>query len=84
MLLRRMLGLMGGGLQKRQLHLQGRVAQKAGKLGLGDDLGGHQVEKQDLQRTDVLRDRAGLGHHKDVLFLQRAGGRKGIGNLDGH
>ena len=35
--------LVGAGVQKGKLHLQGRVAQKPRELRLGDDLRGHEV-----------------------------------------
>ena len=78
------LRLMGGGLHQLQLHLQGGVAQKAGKLGLGGDLRGHEVQHQDLQRTDVLGHGAGFGHDEDVFIRQ--GLRRGefIRNSDRH
>ena len=84
--------VLGGGVladvrghhQQIHLHLQGGIAQQAGQLGLGGDLGGHEVEQQDLQRTDILGDGAVRRHDEDVLASQLRGGGQVVGNLDGH
>ena len=60
-------GVVGGGFQKGDLHLQRAVGQQPGQLGLGDDLGGHQVQNQDAQRADVLALGTLAVHDKDVL-----------------
>ena len=54
MILVDVLGDVAGGLQQLHLHLEGGVGELAHELGLGDDLGGHEVEDEQLQRTDVL------------------------------
>ena len=72
------------GCDQFQLNLQRGVAQNAGQLGFGVHLGGHQIQQQDLQRTDILRHSAGFRHDKDIFFCQRAGGRELVGNFDGH
>ena len=84
MLLGHILGLVGGHHHQLQMHLQGRVAKKTAQLGLGDDLGGHQVQQDDLQRTDLLGLRPGLGHDKDVFLFQGLRGGEVIGDLNGH
>ena len=61
---------MGGGFQKGDLHLQRAVGQQPGQLGLGDDLGGHQVQNQDAQRADVLALGTLAVHDKDVFMAQ--------------
>ena len=61
-------GAVGGRLQKGQLHLQRAVGQQPGQLGLGDDLGRHQVQNQDAQRADILGVGALAVHDKDVLL----------------
>ena len=78
------LGLVGLGVDQLQLHLQGRIAQQTGKLGLGDDLGGHQIQQHDLQGTDVLGLRPGLGHDENILFFQGLRCGEVIGDLNGH
>ena len=45
--------------------------------------GGHEVEDEHAQRTDVLVQRAILGHDKDVLALELRGCREGVGNTNG-
>ena len=77
-------GLMRLGAQQVHLHLQRRVGELAHDLRLGGDLGGHEVEDEHAQRTDVLVQRAVLGHDKDVLALELRGGREGVGNANGH
>ena len=57
-------------LQQLDIHLQRTVAKQAQELGFGGDFGGHEVEDEDFQRTDVLSERDLIGHDKDVLTLQ--------------
>ena len=77
-------GLVRLGAQQVHLHLQRRVGELAHDLRLGGDLGGHEVEDEHAQRTDVLVQRAVLGHDKDVLALELRGGREGVGDANGH
>ena len=77
-------GLVRLGAQQVHLHLQRRVGELAHDLRLGGDLGGHEVEDEHAQRTDVLVQRAVLGHDKNVLALELRSGRKGVGNTNGH
>ena len=77
-------GYISTGLHQLQPHLQRGVAQKAAQLGLGDDLGGHQVQHHDLQRTNVLGAGSALFHHEYIFLLQRFCRRQVIGNLNGH
>ena len=70
--------------QQGDVDLQGRVAQQAQQLCLGGDLGGHEVDDHDVQRTDVLADGAFVGHDKDVFTFQSAACGQVGGNLDGH
>jgi len=65
-------------------HLQGRRAHQACHLHFGLDLVRHEVEKADLQRTDVLPHGGGLGHHTHPFLDEGAEGGQGIGNLDRH
>ena len=77
-------GLVRFGTQQIHLHLQRRVGELAHDLRLGGDLGGHEVEDEHAQRTNVLVQRAVLGHDKDVLALELRGGREGVGDANGH
>ena len=72
-------GLVRLGTQQVHLHLQRRVGELAHDLRLGGDLGGHEVENEHAQWTDVLVQRAVLGHDKDVLALELRGGREASG-----
>ena len=72
------------GVQERQVHLEGRVAEQAGKLGLGHDLGGHEVEQKNAQGAYVLRHGASFSDNEDIFAVQRFDGWQLIGNLDGH
>ena len=83
-LLGSILGLVAADLHQLQFHLQRRVAQQTGKLCLGNDLGGHQVQQRDAQRTNLLRPGPGLGHDEDIFVFQDLPGREGIGYLNGH
>ena len=77
-------GCVRSGVNQLQMHLQRRVAKQTAELGLCDNLGRHQVQQQDLQRTDILTNGPGLAHDKNVLLLQNAGSGQIIGNLNGH
>ena len=60
---------MAGRLQQGHVHLQRGICQQTGDLGLGGDLGGHQVQDQDLQRPNMLGEGALAVHDKDVLLV---------------
>ncbi len=78
------LGLVAGGVEQGHLHLQRGVAEQAQELGLGGDLGGHQVQDGDAQRTDILVAGAFLAHDEDVFAFEGAAGGQGFGDSDGH
>ena len=80
----RILGDMAGGVQQFHLYLKGGVGELAQQLRLGHDFSGHQVENQEIQRTDILVNGPVLGHDKDVFALQGGSGGQGIGDFDGH
>ena len=63
-------GRVAGGLQQGHVHLQRGVCQQPGDLSLGGDLGGHQVQDQNFQRANMLRQRPLPVHDKDVFFIQ--------------
>ena len=69
MLLGHILGLVRAGVHQLQIHLQGCIAQQTAELGFRCNLGGHQIQQYDLQRTDILCNSPILGHHKDILLL---------------
>ena len=71
-------------LQQLNIHLQGRITQQAQQLRFGLDLGRHQVENQDFQRTDVLRLCARRRHNKNVFALQPLLCRQTVVNFNGH
>ena len=60
------------------------IAQQPAQLGLRGDLGRHQIQQNDLQRTDILGQRPVLGHDKDILFLQGFCRRQTVGNFNRH
>ena len=74
----------GAGLHELQLHLQGRVAQQTGELGLRRNLGGHEIQQQNLQRADILRHGPVFGHDKDVFVFQYIGCGEQIRYFDRH
>ena len=80
----RVLGGVAPGLKELDIDLERRIRQLAQQLGLGDDLGGHQVEDEQVQGADVLMQGAALRHDEDILALQHAGGGERVGNSDGH
>ena len=73
-----------GRLKQLHLDLEGRVGQLAQYLGLGDDLGGHQVQDEQVQRADILMYGPVFSHDEDVLAFQRRTGGQGVRDLDGH
>ena len=84
MLLRRVLGLVGLSADEGQLDLQGGISQDSRDLRFGLDLFGHEIEKHDTQRTDVLGNGSRLGHHKDIFIGKGLHGRQIIGDFNGH
>ena len=66
------------------LNLQRSVRQFTHDLRFSDDFGGHEVEQQHAQRTNILMHRAMLRHDEDILPLQNRSRRQGIGNSNGH
>ena len=77
-------GLMRCRLQKRQLHLQRRVAEQTRKLCFCDNLGRHQVQKNNAKRTDILRHGALFGHDKDLFRGKCPYGRQFVWYFDRH
>ena len=82
--LRRVLGLVIADAHQRQFDLQRRRADQARELRLRADLVGHEIEKPDLQRTDVLAQRRALVHHGHALAHKHLMGGELIGDLDRH
>src|SRR5690606_14068763 len=84
MLLGRVLCLVVADTHQRELDLQRRGADQAGELRLGSDLVGHEVQKPDLQRTDVLTQRGPFVHDGYALANEHFAGGELIGDLDRH
>ena len=79
MLLRHVVSLVCRRLQQLQLNLQRSISQQARQLCLRIDLCRHQVQQQNVQRTDVLGHRPGIRHHEYVFLCQRIYRRKIFG-----
>ena len=75
---------MAGRLQQGHVHLQGGICQQTGDLGLGGDLGGHQVQDQDLQWADVLGKGALTMHDEDIFVVEGIVSRQGLGDDQRH
>ena len=71
-------------LEEGHLHLQRRVSKQSKQLGLGRDLGWHQVQDCQPNRPDVLPERPVLTHDEDVLLLQGGTGGKRTRDFDWH
>ncbi len=67
-----------------QVNLQGSVAQKTRELNFCLDFFGHQVDQEDLERTDILGDSASLGHDEDVFLMQNINGWQPVGYFNRH
>ena len=76
--------LMAHRLQQGHVHLQRGICQQTGDLGLSGDLGGHQVQDQDLQRADVLGKSALTMHDEDILVVEGIVSRQGLGDDQRH
>ena len=77
-------GLVRLGAQQVHLHLQRRVGELAHDLRLGGNLGGHQVQDQDLQRADMLGRCPLPVHDKDVFLVQGIVGGERFRDDEGH
>ena len=62
-----MLGCIACGLQELYMDLQRRIGQLAQQLRLGYDLRGHQIQDQNIQRTNILMHRAMLCHYENIF-----------------
>ena len=80
-ILRRVFGMIGLGLDEVDLDLNGRVGQTAQNLRLGHDLERHQIENGDAERTNALGRRAVFGHNEDVFALENRTRRQAVGNF---
>ena len=76
--------LVGCGLKQFEFDLKRCVADQTRNLRFRGDLLRHQIEHKDMQRSDVLRDRAGLCHNKDVFIKQSLSRGEKIGNFNRH
>ena len=75
---------MPGNHHELQVNLQRGIAEHTAKLGLRYDFGGHQIQKNNLQGSDVLGFCTGLLHNENIFVLQYSRGGKIIGYLNGH
>ena len=76
--------LIAGSAQQLYRYLKRCVGELAQDLGLGHDLRRHQVEDQDIQRTNVLMHGPIFCHDEDILAFQCRAGGKGVWDFDGH
>ena len=85
MLAGRVFGFVAVRVDELQLHLQRRVAEQPRQLRLCGDFGGHEIQNENLQRADVLRDGPRLVHDKNILVRQRFfAGRQAVRDHNGH
>ena len=75
---------MGGRCNQVHFHLQRRVPDQPQKLNLRFDLFRHEIHQSNLQRADILCERAPLVHNRDILPLQRPGSRQILRYNNGH
>ena len=75
----RVLGGVALQFHKTDFELQGSVRQEPYQICFRRNLQRHQVEDDNLQRTDILHVSTGIVHHEDVLMFQQLNGRKSIG-----
>ena len=75
---------MAQGVQQLHLDLERGVGQLAEQLGLRDDLGGHEIQNDQVQRAHILVDGAVLRHDEDVFALQRGPRRELVRDSYGH
>ena len=74
----RILGRMTLQLHEAHLQLQRGVRQETDKVCLCRYLQRHEVENDNLQRTDVLHVGTRIVHHEDILMLQQFYGRQTV------
>ena len=84
MLLGNILRFVSCRVHKIKLNLERRVTEKTGKLCFGIYFCGHEIEKKDAERTDILRDRTVFRHHKYVFLLKHSRCRKLVWYFNRH
>jgi hypothetical protein len=77
-------GLVRGDAHEVAAHLQRRLADEAEDLGLGLDLGGHEVEDDHPERANLLLGGRLFLEGEDSLLPQDLLGGKAIWDVDGH
>ena len=82
MILGRILGMIGFGLNQIDLDLDRRIGQAAQDLRFCDDLERHQVKQRNMQWPDVLCGGAVLGHDENVFTLENGTRRQTVGYFD--
>ena len=77
-------GLVARDAHEVAAHLQRGFRDEAQDLGLGLDLGRHQVQDRHGKRANLLLGRGLLLEREDALLVQDLLGGKAVGNIDGH
>ena len=60
------------------IHLQGCIRQQTDQVRLCRNLQGHQVEDDNLQRTNILRMRPAVIHNEDILVFEDINRRQSV------
>ena len=71
-------------MEQGDFHLQRRVGKQAQELGFGRDLGGHEIQNSNTQRTNILMRGAVFIHDENIFALQSRAGGEGGGNFYRH
>lgn len=80
----RVFGFVAVRVNEFQFYLKRRVAEQSRQLRFRGNLGRHEVQNEDLQRADVLRDGPRLIHDKNILGRQCFRGRQAVRDHNGH
>jgi hypothetical protein len=83
-LLRRVLGCMIFRMQQHDIHLQSCITNQPQDLGLGHNLGRHQIQDYNFEGPDVLRHGTAFSHNKYIFTAEHLCCRQIIGYFDGH
>ena len=84
MVLISMLGLIAGRAQQLYLDLKRGVGELAQDLGLGDELGGHQIQDHQFERSHTLALRLGLLQGEDAFRVEDGTRGQAAWDLDRH
>src|SRR5258705_7947641 len=78
------LGFVCGGVKQCDFHLQRGIGKQSQELRFGRDLGGHEVEDRNTQRTNILMRGALFIHDENIFALKSRAGGEGGWNFYGH